>query len=86
LLKRTVGSARDEVTQGWRKLHHEELYYLSCILNIVRVTKSRSLQWAGHIACVRKKRKVHRVLVGKPEGKTPLGRTRQRRRGTYGKT
>jgi hypothetical protein len=46
--------------------------------NIVRVVKSRRMIWAGHVACMGEERGVHRVLVGKPEGKRPLGRLRRR--------
>jgi hypothetical protein len=67
-------------------LHHEELHDFNCILKIIRAIKSRSLRWAGHMGCVRKKRKVHRILVGKPVGKRLLGKTRHRSRGTYGMT
>jgi hypothetical protein len=44
----------------------------------VRVVKSRIMSWAGHVACMREGRGVHRVLVGKPEGKRPLRRPRRR--------
>jgi len=44
----------------------------------VRVVKSRRMIWAGHVARMREDRGVHRVLVGKPEGKRPLGRPRRR--------
>ena len=47
-------------------------------VNIVRVIKSRRMRWAGHVARMREGRKVYRVLVGKPEGKRPLGRPRRR--------
>ena len=47
--------------------------------NIVRVVKSRRMRWAGHVACMGEERGVHRVLLGKPEGKRPLGRTRRTR-------
>jgi hypothetical protein len=46
--------------------------------NIVRVVKSKRMRWAGHVARMRDIRNVHRVLVGKPEGKKPLGRPRRR--------
>jgi hypothetical protein len=46
---------------------------------IIRMTKSRRMKWAGHIARMGEKRKAHRLLVGKPEAKTPLGRPRRRR-------
>ena len=62
----------------WRKLHNEELNDLYCSRNIVRVIKSRRVRWAGHVACMGEWRGVYRVLLGKPEGKRPLGRPRRR--------
>jgi hypothetical protein len=47
--------------------------------NIVRVVKSRIMRWMGHVALMGERRGVHRVLVGKPDGKRPLGRPRRRR-------
>jgi len=69
---------RDEVTGEWRKLHNEELNDLYSSPNIVRVMKSRIIRWARHVACTGYMSGVYRVLVGKPEGKRPLGRTRRR--------
>jgi hypothetical protein len=69
---------RDEVTGEWRKLHNEELNDLYSLPNIVRVVKSRRMRWARHVARMGEERGVHRVLVGKPEGKRPLGRPRRR--------
>jgi len=69
---------RDEVTREWRKLHNEEFNDLYSSLNIVRVIKSRKMRWAGHLARMGERRGVYRVLVGKPEGKKPLGRPRPR--------
>ena len=60
-----------------RRLHNEELYDLYSSPNIVRVIISR--RWAAHVACMGETRSVYRVLVGKPEGKIPLGRPRRRR-------
>ena len=65
-----------EITGEWRKLHNEELSDLYSLPNIVRVVKSRRMRWAGHVARMGEGRGVHRVLVGKPEGKRPLGRPR----------
>ena len=59
-------------------LHNEELNDLYSSHNIVRVIKSRRLRWAGHVARMDEGRVVHKVLVGKPEGKRPLGRPRLR--------
>ena len=78
VLRRVFGPKRDEVTGERRELHNEELTDLHSLPNIVRVVKSRRMRWAGHIARMRKGRGVHRVLVGKPEGKRPLGRPRRR--------
>ena len=59
-------------------MHNEELNDLYCSPNIVRVIKSRIMRWAGHVARMGEEREVHRVLVGKPEGRRPLGRPRLR--------
>jgi hypothetical protein len=69
---------RDEVTREWRKLYNEEFSDLYCSPNIVRVIKSRKIGSAGHLARMGERRGVYRVLVGKPEGKRPLGRPRRR--------
>jgi hypothetical protein len=58
--------------------NNEELNDLYSLPNIVRVVKSRRMRWAGHMARMGEGRGVHRVLVGKPEGKKPLGRPRRR--------
>ena len=59
------------------KSHNEELSDLHSLTNIVRLVKSRIMGWAGHVARMGEVRVVHRVLVGKPEGKRPLGRPRR---------
>ena len=78
VLRRIFGPKRDGVTGEWRKLHNEELNDLYSSPNIVRAIKSRRLRWAGHVARMEEGRDVHKVLVGKPEGKRPLGRPRRR--------
>ena len=78
VLRRIFGTKRDGVTGEWRELHNEELNDLYCSPNIVRVIKSRRMRWAGHVARMGEGRGVHRVLVGKPEGKRPLERRRRR--------
>ena len=77
VLRRIFGLKRDEVTGEWRKLHNEELNDMHAP-NIDRVIKSRRMRWAGHVARMGERRDVYRVLVGKSEGKKPLGRTRRR--------
>jgi hypothetical protein len=78
VLRRVFRLKRDEVTGEWRKLHNEELSDMYSLSNIVRVVKSRRMRWLGHVAHMGEGRGVHRVLVGKPEGKRPLGRPRHR--------
>ena len=78
VLRRIFGPRRDEITWEWKKLHNKGLNDLYCSPSIVRVIKSRRMRSAGHVARMGKRRGVYRVLVGKPEGKRPLGRPRRR--------
>ena len=73
VLRKVFGPKRDEVTGELGKLHNEELNDLHSLPNIVRVVKSRRMRWAGHVARMGEDRGVHRVLVGKPEGKSHWG-------------
>jgi transcription termination factor 2 len=79
VLRRIFGPKRDEVTGDWRKLHNEELHNLYSSPNIIRMIKSRRMRWAGHVARMGETRSANRILVGKPEGKRPLGRPRRSR-------
>jgi hypothetical protein len=78
VLRRAFGPKRDQVTGEWRKLHNEKLNDLYSLPIIVRVVKSKQMRWAGHVVRMGEDRGVHSVLVGKPEGKRPLGRPRHR--------
>jgi hypothetical protein len=78
VLRRIFGPKRDKVTGEWRKLHNEELHDLHSSPTIVWVIKSRRMRWLGHVTRIGEGRGVYRVLVGKPEGKRPLGRPRCR--------
>jgi len=78
VFRRVFGPKRDKMTGEWRKLHNEELYDLYCSPYIVRVIKSRRMRWAGHVARMGEGRGGCRVLLGKPEGKRPLGGPRHR--------
>ena len=77
-MRRQFGPSRDEVTGEWSRLHNEELNDLYRSPNIMWVIKSRRMRWAGHVARMSEERGAYRVLVGKPEGKRPLGRPRRR--------
>ena len=78
MLRRIFGPKRDRVTGEWMKLHNEELCDLYSSPNIFWVIKRRRMRWAGHVACMWERIGVYKVLVGKPEGKRPLGRPRHR--------
>jgi hypothetical protein len=74
VLKRIFGLKRDEVTVEWRKLHNEELRDLYSSPSISRIIKSRRMRWVGHVGRMGEKRIAYRLVVGKPEGRRPLGR------------
>jgi hypothetical protein len=78
MLRRIFGPKRDEVTGGWIKLHNEELHSLYSSPSIVRVIKARRIRWAGHLARTGEVRGAYNILVGRPEGRRPLGRPRRR--------
>jgi hypothetical protein len=78
VLRGIFGSKRDGVTGEWRRLHNEELNDLYSSPNIIRVVKSRRMTRAGHVARMGEGRGVYWILVGRPEGRRPLGRPRHR--------
>ena len=78
VLTKIFGAKTDEISGEWRKLLNTELYALYSSPNIIRNFKSSRMRWAGHVARMEKSRNTYRVLVGKPEGKRPLGRSRRR--------
>jgi hypothetical protein len=78
VVRRIFGPRRDEVTGEWRMLNTEELHNLYSSPNIIRQIKSRRMRWAGHVAHMGEERNVYNVLMGKLEGKRPLGRPRRR--------
>jgi hypothetical protein len=78
VLRRIFGPKRDEVTREWRKSHNEELRDLYSLPSIIRLIKSRRMRWAGHVARIGEKRNAYRLLVGKLEGRRPLGRPRRK--------
>jgi hypothetical protein len=77
VLRRKFGPKRSE--DGlWRKMNYDDLHSLYSSPSIVRVIKLRRKRWVGHAACMGEGRGVYRVLVGRHEGKRPLGRLRHR--------
>jgi hypothetical protein len=78
VLRRIFGPKRDEVTGEWRKLLNKELHDLCSSSSIIRIIKSRRMRLADHVELMGEKRNAYRLLVGKPEGKRPLGRSRCR--------
>jgi hypothetical protein len=77
VLRKIFGPKREE-DGSWRKLHNDKLHNLYSAPNIVRVIKSRRMRWAGHVASMGEGRGVYGDLVGRPEVKRPLGRSRSR--------
>src|SRR5215468_9651221 len=78
VLRRIFGTRRDEATGEWRRLHNEEPNDLYSSPNIIRVIKSRRMRWTGHVARMGEGRGAYRILVGRSEGRRPLGRPRRR--------
>ena len=78
VLRRIFGPRMVEVTGEWRRFHKEELNDLYTSPNIVLVIKSKRMRLCGHVARMGEEREVYGDLVGKPEGKRPLGRLRRR--------
>jgi hypothetical protein len=78
VFRRIFRLTKDELVGDWRNLHNEELHNLYFLPSIIRMIKSRSIRWAGHVSRMGEKRNAYRILVEKPEGKRPLGRPRHR--------
>jgi hypothetical protein len=78
VLRGVFGPKRNKVTGEWRKLHNEELNDLYSLPSTVWVVNSRRMRWAGRVAQMGDERVVHKVLVGRLEGKRPMGRCRHR--------
>jgi hypothetical protein len=77
-LRRIFGPKRDEVTGEWRKLHNEEVRDLYSSSSIIRIIKATRMRWAGHVARMGENRNAYTLMVGKPDGRRPLGKPRHR--------
>jgi hypothetical protein len=75
---RKIFRPKRKVDESWRKLHNDEFHTLYSSPNNFTVIKSRRMRWAEHVARRGEGRGVYRVLIGRPEGKIPLGRHRRR--------
>jgi hypothetical protein len=65
VLRRILGPKREEVAEGWRRLHNEELHNLYVSPSIIRIIKSEKIRWERHIECVRGMRNSYSILVWK---------------------
>ena len=77
VLRKIFGTKRNEITGEWRKLYHAKLHALYTSRSIIRNLTAGRLRWAEHVARMEQSRNAYRVLVGKPDGKRPLGRPRR---------
>ena len=75
---RNIFGHRDEVTRVWRRLYNEDIFALYPSPNTIWVIEARKMRWAGHVVHMGDRRGTFRDLVGRPEGRRPLGRTRHR--------
>jgi hypothetical protein len=72
VLRRIFGPRRQEVAEGWRRLHDEELHSLYASQNIMMMIKSRTVRLLGHAACMGEMRNAYiEIFIGKPGGKRP---------------
>ena len=78
VLRRIFEPRRQEVTGDWRRLHNGKLNDLYSSPNNLPVIKLRRMRWSEHVAQMGEERGMYRILVGKPEGRRPLGRPRRR--------
>jgi hypothetical protein len=78
VLRRIFGPKWDGVTREWRRLHNEELNDLYPSRTTIRVIKSRRMRWKGNVARMGERWIVCRVVMGKFEGRSPLGRPKRR--------
>jgi hypothetical protein len=78
VLRRIFWPKRDEVMGEWRRLHNEELNDMYSSPTIIWVIKSRRMRWVGHVARIWEGRGAYRILMGRPEGRRPLGRPRHK--------
>ena len=76
VLRKVLGPKREKVTGELRRPYSKELCTLYPSPNINQLIKSRSMSWAGHVAHMRDRTGAYRVLMGRPDGKSPLGRPR----------
>jgi len=76
LLSKIFEPKRNEETGDCRGPRNKGLHDLYCLTEIIRVIKSRRIKWEGHVARMGERRSAYRILVGKPEGKKPLGKPR----------
>jgi hypothetical protein len=79
VVRRIFGPKRDVVRGELRRLHNKELNDLYSSPTVVRVIKSRRMRWSGHVARMGERRGVYGILVGRPEGRRPIGRPRHSR-------
>jgi hypothetical protein len=78
MVREIFGLKMDEIAGGWRKLNSEKLRNICSSPNVIRMIKLRSMSWTGYVTRMGERRNAYRILLGKPEVKSPLGRPRRK--------
>jgi len=78
VLRRKFEHKRNELAGSWNRLYNQELHNLYSLINIIMISNSRRMRWAGHVSHTGEMRNAYKILVGKPKEKLSLQGHRHR--------